>query len=307
MESVKCLLLAIVIGIVVAGDDVSHDTLETGTDEKHLTRGARSIISAIVDGLKNIHSNLHNKAPVEDAPANSLNIDTADSDDDDDLPSYGDSDRCRIEYIEVESVHYSEVMTKECRSHNLTSCNTSPYEECHDQLREECHQSVREECHDKLEEECHTQYRTEHSQEAVRECDRKCQYRWEGTDEDKRWVVDTATCTCEDITRQTVARVPYLNCSLVSRKECEDVPVRECEEVKEMICEQKEKEECKEVPHRECKDIHRRVPNTITRNMPVQVCKEELEGRRKEMEREGRQESEQEQDGDSRNPRGIQN
>ena len=143
---------------------------------------------------------------------------------------------------------------------------------------------MRKECHDKLEEECHTQYRTDHSQEAVRECDRKCQYRWEGTDDDKRWVVDTATCICEDITKDTVARVPYLTCSLVSRKKCEDVPVRECEEVKERICEQKEREECKEVPHRECKDIHRRVPNTISRTMPVQVCNQRKEGKEGEKE-----------------------
>jgi hypothetical protein len=31
--------------------------------------------------------------------------------------------------------------------------------------------------------------------------------------------LDTVTCICEDITRDTVARVPYLTCSLVSRKE----------------------------------------------------------------------------------------
>ena len=74
----------------------------------------------------------------------------------------GDDAECKLEYVVVESVHYSEVMTTECRSHNLTSCHTEPYEECHDQLREECHQRVREECHDMLEEECYTQYRTEH-------------------------------------------------------------------------------------------------------------------------------------------------
>jgi hypothetical protein len=268
MMSVRFLLCGIVIVMVVAGD-----TLETATDEKHLARSTRSIISAILDGLKNIHSNLHKKTSTEDTSEKAAN-EKRDGDD----AVVADKSSCMVKYVVVESVHYSEVMTKECRSHNLTSCHTEPYEECHDQLREECHQSVREECHDKLEEECYTQYRTEHSQEAVRECDRKCQYRWEGTDKDKRWVVDTATCICEDITRETVARVPYLNCNLVSRKECEDIPVRECKEVKERICEHMEREECKEVPHRECKDIHRKVPNTITRNMPVQVCKEEGEG-----------------------------
>ena len=206
---------------------------------------------------------------------------------------------CRLEYKVVESVHYSEVQTTECRSYNVTSCDTLPYEECHTQLREECHQGVREECQDKVEEKCDTKYRTEHSQEAVRECDRECQYRWEGTGGDKRWVVDPSTCICEDITRKTVAKVPFLACTLISRKECKDVPVRECEEVKERICEQKEREECKEVPHKECKDIHRKVPNTITRNVPVQVCTEEDGG--KEEEKVGKEEGEQ----DLRKPREI--
>ena len=217
--------------------------------------------------------------------------------------SISNAPECRIAYVEVSSVVYSEVMIRECRSRNVTSCHTSPYEECVDQLREECHQSVKEECRDKLEEECHTQYRTEHSQETVRECNTKCQYRWEGTDEDKRWVVDPVTCTCEDVTRKTVARVPYLNCSLVSRNECEDVPVTECKEVKERFCQQKEREECKEVPHMECKDIHRKVPNTIIRTMPRQICGEEVDGTIEE--REERTVDDEDWKVDSRNPRGV--
>ena len=54
--SVKYLLLGIVIVMVVAGY-----TLETETSEKHLARSTRSIISTIVDGLKNIHDNFHKK------------------------------------------------------------------------------------------------------------------------------------------------------------------------------------------------------------------------------------------------------
>ena len=271
------------IVMVVVGEDVTDDTLKTGTGEKHLPRHGRSIISALVDGLKIIHSTIHNKKPEEVSPAepsDEVSV-TAYSTD---FPSYGNGEvvasrsSCRIEYVVVSYVVNSEVMTRECRSRNQTSCHTTPYEKCVDQLREECHQSVREDCKDMLEEECNTQHRTEHSQETVRECNRKCQYQWEGTNEDKRWVVDPAICTCGDITRKTVARVPYLNCRLVSRKVCENVPIRECKEVKERICEQKEREECKAVPHRECKDIHRKVPNTITRNMPRQVCGEENNG-----------------------------
>ena len=39
-------------------------------------------------------------------------------------------------------------------------------------MREECREVVREKCDDRLEEECHTQNRTEHSQEAVRDCEK---------------------------------------------------------------------------------------------------------------------------------------
>ena len=209
--------------------------------------------------------------------------------------------------VTVESVHYIEVMTVECRSENITSCTTREYQECEDQVREECRKVEREKCEDRLEEECHTQYRTEHSQEAVRECDKDCQYRWEGTGGDKRWVVDPSTCICQDITRDTVAKVPFLNCSLVNRRECEDVPVKECEEVKERICQQKEKEECKEIPQKKCKNIHKKVPNTIRRNVPVKVCKagEVREKEWEEEQRTGEQKSE-DQLLAVREPRGIQ-
>ena len=148
--SVKYLLLGIVIVMVVPGD-----TLETETDEKHLARSTRSIISTLVDGLKNIHANLHKKqdTPEKDVTTNSDTLDEV---------VVADNRGCRVEYVVVESVLYSDVMITECRSHNLTSCHTEPYEECDDQLRKECHQRVREECHDMLEEECYTQYRTEH-------------------------------------------------------------------------------------------------------------------------------------------------
>ena len=260
--SVRCLLYGVFIVMVVAGD-----TLETDNVDKHLVRRSRSTISTIVDGLKNIHDNFHKKEVTLEKEETTKSDDTVNDEKESvtlDDEAVGVDSSCSVEYVVVESVHYSEVVTTECRSHNVTTCDTQPYEECYHHLREECHQVDREKCQDRVEEECHTQYRTEHSQEVVRKCDRKCQYRWEGTGGDKRWVVDPSTCICEDITRDTVAKVPFLNCSLVSRRECNDVPVRECEEVKERICEEKEREECKEEPHKECKDIHRKVPNTIT-------------------------------------------
>ena len=44
--------------------------------------------------------------------------------------------------------------------------------------------------------------------------------RWEGSGNDKRWVVDVDTCKCEHVSRQTRAKVPYYDCQLVKRNEC---------------------------------------------------------------------------------------
>ena len=145
---------------------------------------------------------------------------------------------CRLEYVVVESVHYSEIVTKECRTFNETSCTNETYEECHDEPKEECTTIEKEICRDRIEEECVTQYKTERSNQKVRECDKECGYKWEGRGTDKRWVIDTSTCKCQDVTRNTVARIPQLNCTLVTREECRSVPVEDCRQVVERRCEE---------------------------------------------------------------------
>ena len=179
----------------------------------------------------------------------------------------------------VESVHYSEIVTKECRTFNETSCTNETYEDCHDEPKEECSTSKKEICRDRIEEECVTQYITERSNQKVRECDKECGYKWEGKGTDKRWVVDTSTCKCQDVTRNTVARIPQLNCTLVTREECRSVPVKDCHQVVEKRCEDKVREVCQEKPYTECRDLHTKIPSNISRNKPVQVCKDDWEGK----------------------------
>ena len=63
-------------------------------------------------------------------------------------------------------------------------------------------------------------YREEVSHSQERECDQECGYRWEGEGNDKRWVVDTSTCSCGHVTRETRVKVPYYDCKLIKRNEC---------------------------------------------------------------------------------------
>ena len=239
--------------------------------EEESSRKPRSLLTAIVDKIKNFHSKFHAKDP-EETPSSNKDADGEENDSDDET-FVDDETNCRVEFIVVETVQYSEVMTTECRVKNITKCQVKPIEECRDILKDVCKQVEREKCRERLEEECSTEYRTQRSQESVRECNKKCGYRWEESENGgKIWVVDRSSCKCEDVTRDTVAKIPFLSCSLVSRKECRNVPVEECRKVKESVCERKEKEECQEEPSKECKDIHKKVPNTIKRRKPIQVC-----------------------------------
>ena len=83
-----------------------------------------------------------------------------------------------------------------------------------------CREAEGKECYDKYDESCETKYREEVSHSQERQCDRECEYKWEGEGNDKRWVVDTSTCSCGHVTRQTRVKVPYFDCKLVKRNEC---------------------------------------------------------------------------------------
>ena len=55
MVSLTSLFIGVFMLVIVAGDDIGLSN-----------RGKRSIISAIVNGLKNIHANLHKKKTVDE-------------------------------------------------------------------------------------------------------------------------------------------------------------------------------------------------------------------------------------------------
>ena len=234
-----------------------------------LARKPRSLVKALVEKVKTIHEELHGKKKRD---LGKLYDD--ETEDENQVTRRVVNAKCRIDYIEVVSVEYSEVMVHECRTKNVTTCSKEAFNECFDVEREKCEDREREECFDKLEEDCSTKFKKEESEERSRECDRNCEYRWEGEGNDKRWVVDKSSCSCEDVVRKIVSNVPYLDCKLISRRECRNVPVRDCFPVKERRCELKQREVCKELPKEECKDTHKKVPKNIVRNKPVQNCED---------------------------------
>lgn len=112
-------------------------------------------------------------------------------------------DNCRTTVEEVEEVIYGEVKVRECRTSDETECHTEPVQECEQRLVEQCISGEQEECREEPQERCVTRWRVEEHEEQERE---------EGV----------------QVVRQVVARVPFLSCSLTSRRRCRTVPVTRC-------------------------------------------------------------------------------
>lgn len=110
---------------------------------------------------------------------------------------------CRTTVEEVEEVIYGQVKVRECRTSNETECHTEPVQQCEQRLVEQCSRGEQEECREEPEERCVTRWRVEEHEEQERE----------------RGV---------QVVRQVVARVPFLSCSLTSRRRCRTVPVTRC-------------------------------------------------------------------------------
>ena len=188
-------------------------------------RQPRSLFSLFFDGFRNIHDKLH-----DEDNDDKEKVKDADADKAEDVKLTDEGERvegtvlvragCETKFVLVETVQYTDSVTKECVTRNVTECHAEDVTECRAVTRDECRQSRGRECYDKYEEECDTRYREEVSTEEARECDKDCQYRWEGQGNDKRWVVDESTCSCGQVTRETRVQVPFLDCKLAKRREC---------------------------------------------------------------------------------------
>jgi hypothetical protein len=121
---------------------------------------------------------------------------------------------CVTEVRQVEEVLYGEVTVRECRTSNTTECHGEPVRRCEERLADRCREEEREQCREVPEEQCTTRWQVEERDEQSLECPPDC------------WGV---TCRrCQQVVRHVVERVPYLACSLLSRRQCRRVPVTEC-------------------------------------------------------------------------------
>ena len=182
---------------------------------------------------------------------------------------------CRTTVEEVEEVIYGEVKVRECRTSNITECHTEPVQKCEQRLVEQCASGEQEECREDPEERCVTRWRVEEHQE--REKDQGVQ-----------------------VVRQVVARVPFLSCSLTSRRRCRTVPVTRCRWLKREPLDCDVFQGCAragvsaggaasvppgkccahalgrsffaQVPKRSCQESQQRRPHIVTRRKPVTTC-----------------------------------
>ena len=129
---------------------------------------------------------------------------------------------------------------------------------CLVKVEQECRAGERERCWKALEEECETRHRAEHRFYSLLLIYQTISFCTAARDRHHLsgcivYCVLTSTTShrdcsgaagCRDLTRSTVARVPFLHCRLVTRPRCRAVQVRECRPVRATECTQRQKEVC---------------------------------------------------------------
>merc|ERR1712165_496243 len=145
-------------------------------------------------------------------------------------PAPQPSPSCRTEYTTVWDTEYVESVEDVCETVYVDQCQTLQRQVCTPTVRKECTTTQERQCTTKYEEvcrteyvteyetytdtECTTEYVTEYEKYTDRECKteyktewetyqetectteykRDCEFHWEGSGYDKKWVEDPATC-----------------------------------------------------------------------------------------------------------------
>jgi len=184
--------------------------------------------------------------------------------------------QCRVEYATVWDIEYIETVDNVCTTEYVEQCQTLQREVCDPTTREVCNPVTEQQWSTKYNKECHTEY--ENYTETV--CTTKykpepdCQFHWEGTGNDKKWVPDQSTCvnnkidTCEDVTKQIAIPV----CVDVPKQVCVNEPRTECQNVPDVKCRSEPYQDCKCVPQPHCEPIHKKTPKRVSRSIPKKVC-----------------------------------
>merc|ERR1712121_360527 len=98
-----------------------------------------------------------------------------------------------------------------------------------------------------------TEWETYQETECTTEYKRDCEFHWEGSGYDKKWVEDPATCknnpydTCNDVTKRRSKSVPKQRCYDVPKQRSKSVPKQRCYDVP--------KQRSKSVPKKRCYDV----------------------------------------------------
>jgi len=194
----------------------------------------------------------------------------------------GPSVVCRTEYVTLYDTKYVETETEVCTTEYEKVCHTETERLCKPTTRQVCEVKYEKQCQTVYKNVCVEQYRTEFEPYTETECNTlykdDCEFRWEGTGNDKVWAPIPGTCKsnpyeeCRDVQKQKQRQVPYPVCRDVPEQKCIDAPKQECHNVPDQVCTNQPLQKCQDVPRQACQQVHKKVPQRVSRQHPKKVC-----------------------------------
>jgi hypothetical protein len=190
--------------------------------------------------------------------------------------------QCRTEYITLWDTTYKETESQQCTTVYEKVCETEYEKVCETEYQEVCHTVYEEQCHTVYQSVCEEQYRTEYEPYTETECTTHyrddCEYRWEGSGNEKVWAPIPGTCKknpydeCKDVAKTKAKQVTYPVCQDVPEEKCAKSPRPECSTVPEQRCTTVPRQTCATVPRQNCVALHKKVPVRVSKQLPRQVC-----------------------------------
>jgi len=189
---------------------------------------------------------------------------------------------CRTEYVTLYDTEYVETETDVCTTEYHKVCRVETERLCKPTTRQVCEVKYETQCQTLYKNVCVEQYRTEVEPYTETECSTlyrdDCEFRWEGTGNDKVWAPIPGTCKsnpyeeCRDVEKQKQRQVAYPVCRDVPEQKCVEAPRKVCRDVPDQVCTNQPLQRCHDEPRQACQQVHKRVPHRVSRQHPKKVC-----------------------------------
>ena len=190
---------------------------------------------------------------------------------------------CRTEFVTVWDTEYVESEAQECNNQYVNECKNELRQKCVPTTRQECNLVQQPKCDTIYNKVCNEQLNVVPGEsftetECSTEFKNDCEYRWEGSGNDKVWVAIPGTCksnpsqVCKNVVKQNQVQVPTTVCNDVPQEVCTTVQNTVCTNVPDQICTTEPTQVCNQVPKRICQDVHKKVPKRVSKKIAKRVC-----------------------------------